>query len=396
MFAQVRPLVTMALVATLLAGCSSASVTTPTVHPSASPQRTPTPVPSSSAAPIPPGPYAVVVTNVPRTGANYDVVLIDVHGQVVTRVTAKLPLLKPNQTVSLPLVSASNDLVYYLDGDTAIRSLSPAGATALVKTIGAGSTSILGFAVSPDDQRIAVSLINQASDASKDTGHGYVENLTDGANHVDLFNNTALDSLRWPVGWHGTDVVDAVGTSAGYGGSSTSVSSYHVVDSATGARRATVCETASTQGPTGGVNVSPTGMPVPGGTVCVRNEYYNNGTPPENDILSVDWTGHVTELVKADKSGQLPYSDCYLSPGAGQLACADVNSQALVLVPHGGTPHNLGRRYSVLGWMDQGNLLVDVDSKTLAVLNAATGTTVTLAMTDADKVTMNTADPGPL
>ena len=87
---------------------------------------------------MPPGPYAVVVTNAPRQGSTYDILLVDLQGQVVTRVTAKLPLLKPNQTVSLPLVSASNDLVYYLDGDTDIRSLSASGATALVKTIAAG------------------------------------------------------------------------------------------------------------------------------------------------------------------------------------------------------------------------------------------------------------------
>jgi hypothetical protein len=322
--------------------------------------------------------------------------LIDVQGQVVTRVTAKLPLLKPNQTLSLPLVSASDDVVYYLDGDTSVRSLSATGATALVKTIAAGSGSILGFAVSPDDQRIAVSLINQASDSTKDTGQGYVEDLIDSGNHVVLFNNTSTDSLRWPLGWHGTDIVDGVGTTSGYG-SYTSVSSYHVISGATGARRATVCETSSAQSSAnGGQSVTPMGAPVAGGTVCNRTEYYNSGAPPENDILSVDWSGHVTELVQPDKSGQLPYNNCYLAPGGAQLACTDGNSQALVFVPRVGAVHNIGRRYTILGWMDPGTLLVDIDSKTLAVVDAGTGAAVNLAVTDADKVQMDTAEPGTL
>ncbi len=210
MFAQLRSVTVLLFTAVLLAGCSTATVSS-TTRPTAPKTAAPTAAaPTPSATPIPAGPYAVVVTNAPRAGATYDILLVDTQGQVVTRVTAKLPLLKPNQTITLPLVSASNDLVYYLDGDTDIRSLTPAGATAPVKTIAAGTGSILGFAVSPDDQRIAVSLINQASDQSKDTGHGYVEDLVDSANHVDLFDNTSTDSLRWPLGWHGTDIVDAV------------------------------------------------------------------------------------------------------------------------------------------------------------------------------------------
>jgi hypothetical protein len=150
---------------------------------------------------VPPGPYAVIVSNAPRVGSTYDVILIDVLGHIVARVTARLPLLKPNQTLQLPLVSASGDLAYYLDGDTTIRSLSPSGASAPVKTIPDGSSSIIAFAVSPDDQRIAVSLIKQGSDLAHNTGRGYVEGLTDGANRVNLFNNTAQDAFRWPVGW---------------------------------------------------------------------------------------------------------------------------------------------------------------------------------------------------
>lgn len=402
MFAQPRSLAVLLFVVAMMAGCSSATVATATPHLTTAP-KTPTAVasPSPSAVPIPPGPYAVVVTNAPRQGASYDIMLIDLQGQVITRVTAKLPLLKPNQTATLPLVSASNDVVYYLDGDTDIRSLSPTGATALVKTIAAGSGSILAFAVSPDDQRIAVALIDQASDATKTSGHGYVEDLADSGNHVNLFSNTSADAFRWPAGWHGTDIVDAVGNQCGgpYGSGNSGVcaGSYHVISSATGARHATVCEGPATQPPNASQNTNPSGLPVAGGVACLRTAYYYDGsTPPEGDILAVEWSGHDTTLVTADKTGQLPYNGCFLAPGGAQMACNDNTSQALTLVAHGKSPHSLGRRYGVLGWMDPTHLLVDVDTKTLAVLDTSTGAAVNLALADADKVEMAATSPGTL
>jgi hypothetical protein len=402
MFAQVRPVATMVLAATLLAGCSSASVTTSTPRPSSSPKSpAPTSVLSPSAAPIPPGPYAVVVTNGPRQGAGYDILLINLQGQVVTRVTAKLPLVKANQTVTLPLVSASNDRVYYLDGDTDIRSLSPSGATVVVKSIAAGSTSIVAFAVSPDDQRIAVALINQGADVKKDTGRGYVEDLGDTGSHVDLFSNTGLDSIRWPVGWHGSDIIDAVGTQCGgpYGSTNGGgcAQSYHVINSATGTRRATICEGPATQPVDANHSTTPSGLPVAGGTACVQTvNYYNNNQPPEGAILAVDWSGANAKLATVNANGQLPAYNCFLAPGGGRLACNDSTTDALTIVAQGSSPHSLGRRYNVLGWMDATHLLVDIDTKSLAVVEASTGTAITLALSDADKVQLAGTVPGAL
>lgn len=400
MLRQLRPIAVLLFVASVTAGCSSPPAATPT--PTQQATATPgvhTPVPSASAVAVPTGPYAVVVTNSPRLGGTYDVALIGVQGQVVTRVTAKLPLLKGNQTVELPLVSASNDLVYYRDGDTDIRSLSPAGVSALVKAIAQGSISILAFAVSPDDQRIAVSLISQASDPNRNSSRGYVEDLADSANHVDLFSNTAGDAIRWPVGWHGSDIVDAAGTQCGGYGSASGAAcaaGYHVISSADGARRATVCETPA-QPPNATNNTNPSGLPVTGGVACVQALYYNDGTTaPEGHILTVQWSGQHTTLVNADKNGVLPYGDCYLAPGAGQMACTANSSQALTLIAAGAPPHNLGRRYNVLGWIDATHLLVGLDSKTLAVLTTTTGAVVNLALPDADKVDMGGSVPSAL
>ncbi len=397
MTGQLTTATALLFVAATLAGCGSPA-STPPARQTAAP-RTPSAVPSPSAAPVPSGPYAVVVSNSPRQGSSYDVMLIDLQGAVVTRVTAKLPLLKPNQTLQLPLVSASNDLVYYLDGDTEIHSLAPTGATALAKSIPAGSTSILAFSVSPDNQRIAVSLVNQSTNASKDTGRGYVEDLADAGNHVDLFNNTSIDAFRWPVGWHGTDVIDAVGNNCGYGQTGC-VSSYHVISSTTGARDATVCETAAAQPSGSSVNTVPEGLPVGAGVACDQTEYYNSGTPPDEDhILAVSWSGAVSAFAENTSSpevGPQRWFNCSLAPVGAQMACTDNTTQALTLLARGAAPHSLGRKYNVLGWIDSSHLLVDVDSTTLAVLTPSTGVAINLTLPAADKVDMIGVEPGAL
>src|SRR6202011_1996175 len=112
----------------------------------------------------------------------------------------------------------------------------------------------LAFSVKPDDQRIAIVAINEAVDATKDAGHGYVEDLSGATNHVELFRNTSNDAFRWPVGWHGTSIVDAAGNCGGnYGyngpqaGGVAHACSYHVVDSVSGSRRATAWATPTTR-----------------------------------------------------------------------------------------------------------------------------------------------------
>src|ERR1700692_828430 len=144
MLRQARAIAILLLVPAALASCGSPAPT-PSAKPTARPSPTPTPVAvttTPTAVPVPPGPYAVVVGNQARVGSSYDVMLIDTAGQIVARVTAKLPLLKPSQDINLPLVSASNDMVYYLDGDTEINSLSPSGTVALVKTSARGAGCI--------------------------------------------------------------------------------------------------------------------------------------------------------------------------------------------------------------------------------------------------------------
>jgi hypothetical protein len=405
MLRQARTIAILLLVPAALASCGSPA-STPSAKPTARPTSTPLPVTvtvTPTAVPLPPGPYAVVVGNQARVGSSYDVMLLDTAGQVVARVTAKLPLLKPNQDINLPLVSASNDLVYYLDGDTEIHSLSPSGTVTLVKTIAQGAGSILAFSVSPDDRRIAVSLINETSDASKDTSHGWVEDLTAPTNHLDLFDNTGTSSFRWPLGWAGAQIVDGAGYQCGgYGYGSTSTNStpcsYHVINGTTTSRTATLCETPSPPPSTENDYLTVNGLPVTAGVACVESEYYYNkptATQNQNTLFAVDWSGHQTTYLTSS-TNQLDYGNCYLAPSGAQMACSANASQALTLLAPKTAPHNLGRRYNVLGWMDNTHIAVDVDSTTLGVLSTDTGGVVSLTMTGADHMTLAGTLPGAL
>ena len=348
----------------------------------------------------------MVVTNSARSGTTYAVLLVDVNAKVVAQATANLPLIKPNQSVDLPLVSASATKVYYRSGDTDIYGLAPDGTTALVRRIPDGSSAEVGFAVRPDDQRIAIVAINEASDQAKDVGHGYVEDLSGPTNHVELFRNTNTDAFRWPVGWHGTSIVDAAGNCGGnygyYGPQSGGIAhacSYHVVDSVSGSRKAILCENPGTQ-PTGGDYYTLQGSPTAAGTACEENQGdYNNGGHTDS-MMSVDWTGAEHSYVSLTSttccSASVPLTGCQLSIDASRMACLGSSNQAVTLLNRNGSTHDLGRRYSLLGWIDAAHLLVGVDGNTLGVLQPDSGTLATVALASADKTTFGAGLPGTL
>jgi hypothetical protein len=389
---------TMAVGAALLiAACGSAAA-----GPSATPrQSTPRPTPTPT-APVPGGPFAVVVTNAQRQGATYQVKLVDVSGKVVAGATASLPTLKANQTIAPPLVSASHDLVYYLDGDTEIHSLAPSGLTTTVTSVPEGAQDIVTFAVSPDDQRIAVAVIAQASDSNKDSGHAYVADLHGGANRSTLWNNSGSSSLRWPVGWHGDQLVDDIddcGQSGGYGYVPAAACSYHVVDATSARRIATLCEVA----PNTTSYYSVDGVPTAGGTACEENESTDRSCTPgattTYTVTAVDWAGSehdfLTKKLANCGNDQFPVNDCFLAPDGQTMACRDSTSQALTMLRSNGSLRNLGHKYDVLGWIDAAHLLVDLDSSTLGVLGVD-GTQPSVPFEHADNAEMDGTLPGGL
>lgn len=178
------------------------------------------------------------------SGTKWEVALAGTDGAIITQATADPPIIQPN--AAAPWTSTSLTRVYYLNARTEVRFLDPNGNTGSVTRIPAGDYDQSAFAVSPDDKRIAVSILSYAPPwewtASFPKYRGmrmYVEDLVGGGHHVDLFASTTV--VEFPIGWTGGQLVIAVSTIA----CCTRVlinpynaSAYHVADPETGKRLA--------------------------------------------------------------------------------------------------------------------------------------------------------------
>lgn len=136
-----------------------------------------------------------------------------------------------------PPVSASNSRVYFRNGDSDIWFVTPVGNNQDVTTVPGGPTTVSFFAVSPDDQRIAV-VVEDLSGPSTIGLRLYVEDVVGHGHHADIYSTTISASgglTLWPSGWQNNDLVLAVVTAC----SSTPVRhpvAWHLVDPATANR----------------------------------------------------------------------------------------------------------------------------------------------------------------
>jgi hypothetical protein len=103
----------------------------------------------------------------------YGIEIVNVDGAVVASATAASPTYARGP--GPPGVSTTNDRAYFRDGDTRIRWLAPDGSTGSAATVPGGPMSTVGFAVSPDDTRIAIAALQY---------------------RMDQFNNPTVQSLR--------------------------------------------------------------------------------------------------------------------------------------------------------------------------------------------------------
>ena len=161
---------------------------------SPSPQETPQKIAQHS--------YAVLL-DLFATPGSYNIALAGASGRVVARATATQRT-SIDDAIELPYVSASTSHVYYLDGDQTVRYLNADGTTGKVTTIAGGPKIHATFAVTPDDKRIAVGLLDYSVNPVRLTI--YVEDLG-GAHHAVIF--TSNNHYVWPVAWHGGRLVVA-------------------------------------------------------------------------------------------------------------------------------------------------------------------------------------------
>jgi len=159
-----------------------------------------------------------------------------------------------------PPVSASNDQVYFRDGDTKIRMVVPPASAVDVTTVPGGPNTISFFSVSPDDQRIAV-LVEDLSGSTSISLRLYVEDLHGGGHHADIYTTTtpkgSAGAAPWPMGWHQGQLVLAVWAACAlqhvpY------PNAWHVVDASTANRMAVIGDT----------SCPPSVWPSPAGVAC--------------------------------------------------------------------------------------------------------------------------------
>ena len=305
-----------------LAGCSlsgaSNNVASHTPSPLAaspipSPSSSPTARATPSQGPQPvSGAYGVLYGT--QSAATYTVSLVGVDGKVVASADASTPVAVScaNAAAALvsPPVSTSNSRAYFMDAQGVIRFLGPGGDTGRVTSVPVGTASRRAmFAVSPDDQRIAVIVDDFSSSGA--TTHLYVEDLNGGGNHLDLFSQSGAFTL-WPVGWHGTNnLVLAKVPSCTQGGGPFCCGpiELHVVDPATANRRFTL----------GSSSCVVAGSASPAGVVCESGANYTQATV-------LNWTAGTLRTLAINGP-----TFAYLSPGGGMVALVDNNGTSFTI-----------------------------------------------------------------
>jgi hypothetical protein len=341
-----------------IAACSPPSPTAS--HPSLTPTgaapvtRTEVPTPSPERS------YAVVVKDFLEGGATYSVSLVATDGHVAATATPR----KRSRFVQIGNVSTSLTTLYYLDGDSAIHYLRPDGRTGLVTTLTLAVNQVAAFAVSPDDRRIAVSILDFTRYPV--STRLYVEDVTGHTNHLELFASSTVE--EWPVGWHGGRLVMALGLNVPpqnlYEGFMRG-RGYHVVDAQTGARLLSLCS-----GGDGGGPESPAGF------VCLRYpnasviSWEGTSWPAPKDGSCAMWGPLSPTGLMANRITTTPSGGCR-------------GNAALFLIDRNGTAYpqpNLPREAAPLGWIDARHLLLSADSapNQLSVVDTVTGDVATI------------------
>ncbi len=297
------------------AGCSVGPGPTAGNSPSARASSSPSPSASAEASPSAPPqpvtvPYGVLVGS--PSASSYSISLVAIDGKVAATAEASTPpLVSCAGAAGAPVpepVSTSDSRAYYMDAQGVVRFLAPNGDSGRATSVPAGTSSRRSmFAVSPDDQRIAV-IVNDYN-ASGASTRLYVEDLNAGGNHRDVFSETGASTL-WPVGWHGINnlvVAKVPSCTQGGGPFCCGPQELHVVDPDTATRRFTL----------GGTTCRVAGAASPAGVACIDPNSFTKANV-------VDWTAVTRRTVT------------FVNPGP-QLAFLSPNGNRVALVSNTGT-----------------------------------------------------------
>jgi len=353
-----RSLVALALLAASgYGGPVTITGTSTTTSPASAARAAETPSPQP---PGKPSPGVLAITS----GADGTVSLIGAGGTTVARANSSPASFRPNAWA--PWTSASLTRVYYLNSGSEVRYLAPDGSTGLVTRLTVQPNQEVGFAVSPDDKRIAVSVFSHAQPPAaavsgiQPSYNGmrlFVEDLVGGGNLVDIFSSPTV--AEYPIGWSAGRLVLAVSQPVCCQNPPTNpyaAGSYHVANPANRDRLITIC----------GPGDIPAGPVEPVGIMC----WPTNGNGP----YYVHWDG---TLFPPPAAVPAPgrYLDA-LSPD-GQLAA--VGQDVISIWGPRGSSQNLKVSGYVFGWLDQDHLVIQKSgASTLSILDLRTSSTTEL------------------
>lgn len=347
----------LAATALLIAACSGPTAAAPTPTPSSS--ATPTAAPNAS--------YAVMVNNfLTEGGTTYTVSIVAADGHVAAGATGHK---RTVARVQIGNLSTSATTVYYLDGDSDVRYLRPDGGSGLATHIALTAKHVTAFAVSPDDRRIAVAVLDFTR---YPVGTRlYVEDLNGGGNHVELFSSPNV--MEYPVGWHAGHLVIALGLNLApqnFFDGFAQAHGYHVADAQSGQQLLTLCAGVDAYTPAS-----------PAGAECLR----------DSNAYVTSWDGATRAIPIAPKPDATSGVCSLVGPmsPAGVIATSVVSSSqggcgggsGIVLVTALGAigTQPIASNARPVGWIDTTNLVVDASLSTgsstpeLSVVNVNTG-----------------------
>ena len=284
--------------------------------------------------------YGLLLTAGTAPGNEWRLELVTPTGAFAAHATVAWPSFHTCALLQPP-VSASDNKVYYRDGNTKIKFLTPDGQTGNVTTVPGSASKVSFFSVSPDDTRIAV-LVEDLSPSTTIKLSLYVEDLTGHTNHSVIFTNTIPKykngNTLWPMGWHQGLLALAVWPPCTFEGGSVALE-WHVANATTAVRVAKI-----------GNPCIPSNWPSPAGVACVDSS--------TQQAIRYDWAGHVTGGTTTQgsdfQSGLSPSGrSMFLTPGQG-IGSPPPSTRIVVLGTGGGSSV---QGHSACLWIDEDHLL---------------------------------------
>ena len=233
-----------------------------------------------------------------------------------------------------PPVSASNGHVYLREG-SAIRMVIPPSTKVDVTTVPDSYTQVSMFSVRPDDQKIAVIVVDTSSPTTITT-RLYVEDLVGGGHHADIYSASASKSgtptTLWPMGWHQGNLVLAV-VKACISGQREAPTEWHVSSPVTATRVATIK----------GSNCQMSFWPSPAGVACSQGSAATT---------LYDWGGKVVGVTGPGLA--FTVSSTGLSPAGQSIYFSGGDTRIVQLGPG---PYTTLQGHEACGWIDEDHLL---------------------------------------